>query len=115
MSDADEVDIRELERRFDAAMFDVYRRAKHEAGYNATRFLQMLDDLRGVQAARTLLAASKLSEGYVALWERGRLDLTVEAVILDPAWEPLFTDEQRRIARSRLTEYGFKPSPPARR
>ena len=38
---------RELELRFDSVMFDVYRRAKQEAGYNATRFLQMLDEHRG--------------------------------------------------------------------
>jgi hypothetical protein len=29
---------------------------------------------------------------YSALWERGRLDLTVEALILKGEWKELFTD-----------------------
>jgi hypothetical protein len=60
----------ELEARFDEAMMDVYRRALSECGYNATRFLHMLYEHRGLETARILLRASKVSEGYIALWER---------------------------------------------
>ena len=38
----------------------------------------MLHEHRGLETARILLHASSVSEGYVALWERKRLDLTVE-------------------------------------
>jgi hypothetical protein len=96
-----------LQQRFDEAMLDVYKRARDEAGYTAARFIRMLGEQRGLETARTLLHASKVSEGYTALWERKRLDLTVEAVILDERWTPLFTDEERTIARKRLGEYGF--------
>jgi len=48
-----------------------------------------------------------VSEGYTALWERGRLDLTVEALIHDnPQWHPLFTPEELDICTERLTQYG---------
>lgn len=113
----------DLEGRFDAAMMNVYRRALSECDYNATRFLQMLYDHRGLQTARILLHASKVSDGYVALWERHRLDLTVEALILEEEWHPLFSDQEREIARKRLTDYGYtfgatpgsrQPKPPAR-
>lgn len=97
----------DLEGRFDAAMMNVYRRALSECDYNATRFHQMLYDHRGLQTARILLHASDVSDGYVALWERHRLDLTVEALILQEEWHPLFSDQEREIARKRLTEYGY--------
>jgi hypothetical protein len=97
----------ELEARFDAAMMNVYRRALKECGYNATRFLQMLYDHRGLETARILLHASDVSDGYVALWERKRPDLTVEALILGSEWHPLFSDQEREIARKRLPEYGY--------
>jgi hypothetical protein len=100
-----------LEQRFDAAMLNVYRRALKECRYNATRFLQMLYDHRGLETARILLHASDVSDGYVALWERKRLDLTVEAVVLAEEWRPLFTDQEREIARKRLAEYGYQVGP----
>jgi hypothetical protein len=98
---------KELEARFDNAMMDVYRKALSECDYKATRFFHMLSEHRGLETARILLRASKVSEGYVALWERKRLDLTVEAVILSAEWHPLFSDHERDIAKRRLADYGY--------
>lgn len=92
---------------FHEAMLNVYRRAKSEAGYNASRYLGMVSEQGGLEAARSLLHSATVSDGYTALWERGRLDLTVEALILDPRWVELFTDSERQIARRRLEEYGY--------
>ena len=88
-------------------MLDIYRRAKSDAGYNASRFLGMVSEQGGYEAARTLLHALKVSDGYTALWERNRLDLTVEALILKPEWRDLFSNAEREIARQRLIEYGY--------
>jgi hypothetical protein len=43
---------------FDKAMFAIYRRAKDEANYNATIFLQMLTETDGLTTAKTLINAS---------------------------------------------------------
>jgi hypothetical protein len=100
----------DLERRFDAAMMDIYYRAKTEARHNLTRFFQMLTEHRGLETARILLHQSGVSDGYTALWERGRLDLTVEALIHDhPEYHSLFTEEERATARRRLEEYKYPP------
>ena len=88
----------------------MYERARVEAGYNATHFLGMLADLGPLATARRLLHSDKVSEGFVALWQRGRLDLTVENVVLRPEFVDLFTDEELDIARNRLAEYGYRPS-----
>lgn len=97
----------DLEHRFDLAMMSIYHRARNEARYTATRFLQMLHEHRGLETARILLHSSNVSEGYTALWERKRLDLTVEALILQPEWNELFTNDEREIARQRLQDYGY--------
>ena len=107
------VDMNDLEAQFDRAMFDVYRRAKAEAKYNATIFLQMLTDNGGLRTAKTLINAVRPSDGYTALYLRERLDLTVEAVVVEnPKWHPLFEEEELERARKRLRDYEY--SPPAR-
>ena len=91
---------------FGRAMKDVYVKAKQEAGYNATVYLRMLAEHGALSTARKLLASPGVSDGFVALWERGRLDLAVENVILRPEFASLFTDDERELARVRLAEYG---------
>lgn len=97
-----------LAAEFDEEMLGIYQRAFSEANYKATRFLQMLHEHRGLETARILLHSPNVSEGYTALWERHRLDLTVEAVIHDnPKWHPLFTQDDLAICTKRLKEYGY--------
>jgi hypothetical protein len=96
-----------LELRFHEEMVNIYRRAKAECHYNANRFLQMVSETGGLGAARSLLAASVLSDGFTALWQCGRLDLTVEALVIKSPWCTLFTDYELAIARKRLEELGY--------
>jgi hypothetical protein len=98
------VDRRALERRFHGAMIEVYQRARSETGYNATRFIKMIAELGGLETARLLLSARDPSEGFVTLVQSGRVDLTVEALALDPSYAPLFTDAQLESARRRVRE-----------
>jgi hypothetical protein len=88
-------------------MMGIYHCAREEAKYKATGFHQMLCDHGGLETAQLLLHSSHVSEGYTALWERKRLDLTVEALILNPQWHDLFSDSERDIAKKRLQEYGY--------
>lgn len=96
-----------LIQRFDVAMRQVYSRAKSEAGYDAKVFLGMLSSNGGLETARRLLASDKPSAGFVALWERQRIDLAVENVVLRYEFAALFTDDEREIARRRLRDHGF--------
>ena len=96
------------EKQFDEAMMDIYRRALTEADYKATRFLRMLLDHRGLETAHMLLATPDVSEGYTALFERRRLDLTVEALVIKKRWRDLFTESEVCVARSRLSARGYQ-------
>jgi hypothetical protein len=101
-------DTQALEAAFAQKMLGIYQRALSEADYKAKRFLQMLHEHGGLRTARMLIHASTVSEGYTALWERKRLDLTVEALIHDnKRWHPLFSAEELAICKRRLTDYGY--------
>ena len=98
------------QRQFDMAMLEIYRRAKAEAGYTASIFFQMLADRGGVATAKYLINSEKPSEGYTNLFQRGRLDLTVEAMVIENSnWHDLFTEDELRKAKQRLAEYRYKP------
>jgi hypothetical protein len=97
-------------KNFDMAMFEIYRRAKSEADYNATIFLRMLSDRGGLATAKFLINSPKPSDGYSQLYDRGRLDLTVEAMVVEnTVWHELFTDDELNKARLRLKQYGYAP------
>tara|TARA_B100000378_G_scaffold34333_1_gene25881 strand:- start:441 stop:764 length:324 start_codon:yes stop_codon:yes gene_type:complete len=100
-----------LKQKFNMAMFDIHRRAKAEAKHNATAFLQMLNDRGGLDTAKSLINAKSQSDGFTALFLAGRLDLTVEAVVIeDQRWHILFTDEELARARKRLQDNGYHPN-----
>ena len=101
-----------LEAEFHDAMLDIYRRAKSEAHYTATRFLGMVVEQGGLRTAHSLIQAPNVSDGYTALWERGKLELTVERLILEPKWRGLFNDAECQIAITRLRDYKFSGSLP---
>jgi hypothetical protein len=97
-------------------MFKIYQRAKSEAGYNATIFLRMISDRGGLATAKYLVNAQKPSDGYTHLYERGRLDLTVEAMVVENAkWHELFTNEELAAANTRLKKYGYIRHPGSNR
>jgi hypothetical protein len=98
-----------LEQKFHEAMFTIYRRARAEARYNATRFLEMITRDRGLMVAKILINAPQVSDGYTELYMRKRLDLTVEAEVIDhPMWYPLFDPKEIERARDRLRRYEYK-------
>lgn len=100
--------MKDLSRQFDLAMIEIYRRAKSEVRYAAI-FLQMVGDRGGLATAKYLINSANPSDGYTHLYERGRLDLTVEAMVVEnPKWHRLFTTEELSKARSRLEKYGYK-------
>jgi hypothetical protein len=100
----------DLELRFDTAMMDIYERAGREVAYWATRYLQMLRRRGGLGTARQLLQARFTSDGYARLRDAGRLDLTVEALVLNPEFESLFSEAELAQARDRLRRYRELPT-----
>jgi hypothetical protein len=100
--------------KFTQAMFDLYQKTKQETGYNATGFLQLLERHQGEETARRLIYAPQ-SDGYTKLFlmKPPRLDLTVEAVIVESLeWRELLGPEAVRLATKRLHACGYTPKAP---
>jgi hypothetical protein len=99
-----------LEREFHGEMISCYKEAREE-GYTPSIFLQMVNEMGGVAAAKKLINDATPSDGFRRLWEMGRLDLTVEYVVTsETKYRDLFTPAERLSARKRYEEYKRKPT-----
>lgn len=108
-----------LELRFHDAMLDVFRLAGEatrrtrsdgtiERGYWASYFLRGVRNHGGLDYAHQLLRKQGTTDGFQRLKEEGRLDLTMEALVLKPEYTALFSDEERRVAAHRLADAGYQ-------
>lgn len=100
---------KELENKFNREMHFIYEKAKSECDYNATRFLIMVNQHGGVQTAKKLLYSREVPDGLTKLCLLGRLDLSVEALIVRSGWGDLFSEKEIEIAKKRLEDFGYKP------
>jgi len=71
----------------------------------------MLTEKGGIGTARYLIYAEDTTSGFTRLYEAGRLDLSVEALIFDnEEYHPLFSEEELEIIRKRLKKYEYGPA-----
>ena len=56
------VNLEQLSEKFRGEMLQLYERTKKECDYNAVRFLQMVNERGGVEAARQLVHSQRHSE-----------------------------------------------------
>lgn len=92
-------------------MIGIYHDA-NSIGYNASRVIQMVNEVGGLSAAKQLINSDQPSEGFTRLWELGRLDVAVEARALKPGFRPLFTAPELKKCRDRLSAYDWRQQPP---
>lgn len=67
----------------------------------------MINKSKATDAAKQLINSIKIPSSYTKLWELKALHLSMENLVQEEKWTPLFTDEELRKARKRLKEYGF--------
>ena len=96
-----------LHDAFHQKMVEVYERAKTECHYNPIRFHQMVQQIGGLATAKKLLASNHYPEGLTRLWELKRLDISMEATVLQEPWSGLFTSEELAVAKKRLKELSY--------
>ncbi len=98
----------QLERQFHQKMIEIYQLAASECDYRPTRFLQMVNERGGLATARDLLRAPRPAEGLSILWEKQRLDLSVEALVREEPWRSLFSRDEIAEADKRLKALGYE-------
>lgn len=74
-------------------------------GYSPSRFEQMLNSSpSAVSLAKKLVVSSDLQDGLKRIAKLGRLELSMESIMLEEKFKPLFPDPVLQAARWRLDE-----------
>lgn len=79
---------------FTAALLHAIQTAQDECGILQTRLRQSVQEYGGVPAAKRQIKRNCASEGFDALAEAGRLELSLEALAVSAKFNALFTDEE---------------------
>lgn len=77
--------------------------------YRPTIWKGMITTLGAAEAARRLVVNGDIQAGFGRLVQAGRPELTIEWEILNPRWDPLFSEQHRAAARWRLQQAGIEP------
>jgi hypothetical protein len=92
-----------LEAQLHEEMIAIYQHVGRETGYWARRYLQRVRRVGGLQAAKDWLKPkSSPTSGLQKLVEINRLELSLEALVLQQPWSSLFTTEELNVAQKRL-------------
>ena len=58
--------------------------------------------------AHRALTGNRVSDGFNILADKGRLELSLEALVIDKRFTALFSDEEANNALSRLLDAGYR-------
>ncbi len=58
--------------------------------------------------AHRIMSGNRESDGFTLLAQQGRLDLSLEALVIDKRFTALFSDEEANEALSRLLSSGYR-------
>ncbi len=91
-----------MEQKFIAA----WAKAREAAAGLGVR-MRPIADADAIKAAHRALSGNRESDGFFALADKKRLDLSLEALATDKRFTALFTDEEANTALMRLLDAGF--------
>ncbi len=81
-------------------------RNREEAAALGVR-IRPVEAANALKQAKRTLSGSRTSDGFSLLAQKGRLDLSLEALATDKRFTALFTDEEANEALMRLLEAGY--------
>ena len=96
-----------LESQFQKELLSRIDSVKETCGFFSKRFSQAILSKGGFLAVKELLDRGRASDSFNALQDAGRLDLSVEALVSDARFAPLFTDEEVNACFSLLCEADY--------
>lgn len=92
-----------LESEFAARLQDGIRQA-YDLGYPPTRIENMLKESSASTVAKRLVASGDMHTGFKEMAKLGRKDLTVESIMLEEKFQPLFEKRELEAAKFRLSQ-----------
>jgi 5-methylcytosine-specific restriction protein A len=96
-----------FDERLQTAIHEMFSSVK----YKPSALIKMIERHGAVDACKRLISSSQPSDGFTKLYEAGRLDLSVEAIALEPEWAGQFGETERQRCRKRLEQVGYRLEP----
>lgn len=96
--------MKELEAKFEKELIKKIETAKNECGYNPGRLPKLIEAHGGVKTAKGIIRKGCPSDGFETLKQAKRLDLTMEASVIDIKYAELFTDDEVNFCYEILCE-----------
>jgi hypothetical protein len=95
----------ELKNQFHDDMIK-YHHSRVKGGYPATIIWNSIQENGGYETAKKFSGAAR--KGFLELVERNLLPFSIEALILQPKYAPLFPKSYREVCQNLLAKYGYK-------
>jgi uncharacterized protein YktB (UPF0637 family) len=92
-----------LDELFEARVRSAVAKCR-ELGYNPNDFQQMLDSSNAVTLAQKLVTSGNIQSGLKKLSSLGKPELSIESIMLEPEFHPLFSQQILAAARWRLDQ-----------
>ena len=70
--------------------------------------MRPVEDADAMRTAHRCLSGNRISDGFNILADKGHLELSLEALVIDKRFTALFTDEEANNALTRLLDAGYR-------
>ena len=105
-----ETNTEQLKKLFHQEIIDLYKMMIKSVKYKPTRLMDFINKYGGYEAAVKYISTESNVQDFAILWEKERLDLSVEALITKEKYRELFSEEILSFCDHKLKEYSYAPN-----
>ena len=99
-----------LKKSFHEEIINLYKKITKMVKYKPTRLMDYINKYGGYEAAVKYISTESNVQDFAVLWEHERLDLSVEALITQEKYRPLFSEDILAFCDRKLKEYSYAPN-----
>ena len=100
----------QLKKLFHQEIIDLYKKIIKSVKYKPTRLMDYINKYGGYEAAVKYISTESNVQDFAVLWEKERLDLSVEALITNEKFRSLFSEDILSFCDRKLKEYSYAPN-----
>lgn len=105
-----ETNTEQLKKLFHQEIIDLYKQIIKSVKYKPTRLMDYINRYGGYEAAVKYISTESNVQDFAVLWEKERLDLSVEALITKEQYRVLFSEDILSFCDRKLKEYSYAPN-----
>ena len=99
----------QIKQSFHNEMVLIYKRITKELKHKSPRLIDLINKHGGYEAAIKYLVTESAVQDFAVLWENQRLDLSVEALIVNEKYRDIFDEAIVKTCDKKLQEYSYAP------